>query len=144
VDAFLELKAWPDAAEALHTFKANGLRLAFLSNFTEKMLNAGIRNSGFEGLFEQVLSTDRVKTFKPSPRTYQMGVDTLRLHRSEIVFVAFAGWDAAGARSYGYPTFWVNRLQSPLEALEFTPDAMGANLGDLDRWLRRSRPATKS
>ena len=52
-----------------------GIRIAFLSNITQKMLEAGIHNSGLEGVFEHVLSTDRVKVYKPDPRAYQMGVD---------------------------------------------------------------------
>ena len=56
-------------------------------------------------MFEQVLSSDRAKTYKPDPRAYQLGVDALQVKREEILFVAFAGWDAAGAKLFGYPTF---------------------------------------
>ena len=69
-----------------------------------------VKNSGLENIFEPHLSTDRVSAYKPDPRAYQMGVDAFGLSRQEIAFVAFGGWDAAGARSYGYPTFWVNRM----------------------------------
>jgi 2-haloacid dehalogenase len=47
------------------------------------------------------------------------------------LFVAFAGWDAAGARSFGYPTFWVNRLGFPPEQLGVLPDATGPDLNAL-------------
>ncbi|WP_437652857.1 hypothetical protein [Sorangium sp. So ce1182] len=49
----------------------------------------------------------------------------------EIVFVPFAGWDAAGARWFGYPTFWVNRQGLPPEELGVRADAMGASLAEL-------------
>lgn len=49
----------------------------------------------------------------------------------QILFVAFAGWDAAGAKRFGYPTFWVNRLGLPPEELGASPDGTGANLMDL-------------
>ena len=64
-----------------------------------------------------------------------MGVDVLGLKPDEILFAAFAGWDAAGARSFGYPTFWVNRQKQPAEELGVTPDATGGNLVDLVRFL---------
>ena len=35
------------------------------------MLEAGIRNSQLEGMFDHVLSTDRVKAYKPDPRAYR-------------------------------------------------------------------------
>ena len=130
LDSYFQLKAWPDALPALQQLKEAGLRLGFLSNFSPEMLRANIKNSGLEGYFEQVLSTDRVRAFKPDPRAYQMGIDAFSLRPSEIVFAAFAGWDAAGARSFGYPTFWVNRQNSVEEELLAHPDAIGT-LADL-------------
>jgi 2-haloacid dehalogenase len=129
--AYLGLKAWPDVPPALQALKDAGIRLAFLSNATPKILDAGIKNSGLEGVFEHVLSTDKIKTYKPDPRAYQMAIDAFALKKEEILFVAFAGWDAAGAKSFGYTTFWVNRLNIPAERLGASPDAVGQNLNDL-------------
>jgi 2-haloacid dehalogenase len=129
--AHFELKTWPDAIEVLTKLKEEGLRLAFLSNFTPNMLNNCIGNCGLDDVFEQVLSTDSVHTYKPDARAYQMGLEALQLPREEILFVAFASWDAAGAKSFGFPTFWVNRLRLPPEELDVMPDATGSNLADL-------------
>ena len=136
MDAYLELKAWPDVAPALQTLKSNGIRLAFLSNATPKILDAGIKNSGLDVVFEHVLSTDKIKTYKPDPRAYQMAIDAFNLKREEILFVPFAGWDAAGAKSFGYTTFWVNRLNLPVEQLGVVPDAIGKNLTDLAKFMK--------
>ncbi len=135
MDAYLSIRCWPEAPAALRSLKNAGIRLAFLSNMTQKMLNAGIRNSGLEGVFEHVLSTDRVKVYKPDPRAYQMGVDALRLKRGEIIFVAFAGWDATGAKAFGYSTFWVNRQNQPAEEVGMGSDATSPTLGDLVRYV---------
>jgi 2-haloacid dehalogenase len=137
MDAYLAIRCWPEAPAALRSLKAKGIRLAFLSNMTRQMLEAGIRNSGLEGIFNDVLSTDRVAAFKPDPRAYQMGVDALGLRREEILFAAFAGWDAAGAKAFGYPTFWVNRQNQPAEELGFLPDSSGGTLDDLVQYLAR-------
>ena len=136
MSAYLELKAWPDAQPALEALKSAGIRLAFLSNATPKILNAGIKNSGLDGVFEHVISTDKIKTYKPDPRAYQMAIDTLGLKKEEILFVAFAGWDAAGAKSFGYTTFWVNRLNLPVEQLGVSPNAIGKNLNDLVSFVK--------
>ncbi len=90
-----------------------------------------MKNSGLEGFFEPHLSTDKVGAFKPDPRAYQMGLDAFKLGKEEIAFAAFAGWDAAGAKWFGYPTFWVNRLNVPVEELSAAPDGIGSGLGDL-------------
>lgn len=139
MNAYLELGAWPDVSPALKTLKENGLRLAFLSNMTEKLLEAGMKNAGLQNAFDEVLSTDRIRSYKPDPRAYRMGVEALRLAREEILFVAFAGWDAAGAKAFGYPTFWVNRLGLPQEELGLSPDASGRDLTDLVSYVGARR-----
>ena len=136
MEAYLELKLWPDALSALHALKEADIRLALLSNFTPRMLEAAVKSSGVEGVFEHLLSTDRVRTYKPDPLAYRLGTEAFKRKREEILFVAFAGWDAAGAKSFGYPTFWVNRLNVPAEELGIAPDAVGKNLDDLVRFMR--------
>lgn len=139
MQAYLNLNAWPDAPAALKSLRGAGIRLAFLSNATPKILDAGIKHSGFDGIFEHVLSTDKIRTYKPDPRAYQMAVDAFGLAKEEILFAAFAGWDAAGAKSFGYPTFWVNRLNLPQERLGVIPDATGKSLADLVGFVKTLR-----
>lgn len=135
MQAYLQLKAWPDVPAALKRLTDAGIRLAFLSNMTRKMLETNARNAGLDGLFEHVLSTDQVRSYKPDPKAYELGVKALGLKREEILFAAFAGWDAAGAKWYGYPTFWVNRLGGPPEELGVAADAAGPGLDDLARFV---------
>ena len=71
MQAYLELKSFPDALPALKSLRAAGIRLAFLSNLTSYMLDSAIKSSGLEGIFEPSLSTDRVRVYKPDPRTYR-------------------------------------------------------------------------
>lgn len=135
VQAYMKLEAWPDVRPTLSALKAAGLRLAFLSNMTAAMLHAGIENAELAGFFEHVLSTDARRTYKPDPLAYEMGVDAFKLKREEIVFVSFAGWDASGAKWFGYPTVWVNRLDAPAEDLGVVPDAVGRDLSVLTKFV---------
>lgn len=66
---------------------------------------------------------------------YQMGVDAFRLPREAIVFAASAAWDAAGAKAFGYPTFWLNRGGLPPEELGVGPDATGSSTADLVKFV---------
>ena len=136
MQSYLELKGWPDAAAALNGLKSMGPRMAFLSNFTVGMLDQAVKNSGLDGIFEDHLSTDRVKAFKPDPRAYAMATSSFGLRREEIAFAAFGGWDAVGAKWFGYPTFWVNRAHSASEELAAVPDGVGTNLQDLTTFVR--------
>jgi 2-haloacid dehalogenase len=135
MEAYLKLRCWPDVPAALGALKKAGIGIAFLSNLTDEMLDAGIKNSHLDGAFDHVLSTDRVKVYKPDPRAYQMGVDAFGLMPDQILFAAFAGWDASGAKSFGYRTFWVNRQNQPAEELGIAPDAIGGSLNDLVAFL---------
>jgi 2-haloacid dehalogenase len=134
--AYLELKAWPDVLPALQSLKDMGIRLAPLSNLTPAILDANIKGSGLTGIFDKVLSTDKIKTYKPDPRAYQMGTDAYKLRREEILFIPSAGWDAAGAKSFGYPTFWSNRQGLPAEKLDVTADAMGKTLTEMVDYVK--------
>ena len=137
MEAYLRLELWPDAAHALNAMADAGVRLAYVSNMTATMLEANTRNAGLDGLFDGMLSTDAVQAYKPDPRAYRMAESFLRLPREKIVFAAFGGWDAAGARSFGLDTYWVNRLDAPIEKLGVKPNAIGATLADLARYVTR-------
>jgi 2-haloacid dehalogenase len=131
VNGYLNMKAWPDVVPALSKLREDGIRLAFLSNFTSTMFDANLRSADLGAFFEYRLSTDAVQVFKPHPRTYQLGIDAFGISREEILFAAFAGWDACGAKLFGYPTFWINRQKQPLELLDAVPDGEGTGMQDL-------------
>jgi len=84
-----------------------------------------------------LLSTDANDTYKPDPRAYHLGNDRVHLAKQDIVFAAFGGWDAAGAKSFGYLTIWVNRFNQPVEELGLQPDHIVTDLqGVLDLVLK--------
>ena len=131
------LPVWPDVKAAISKIKAEGYKVVFLSNMTEKMLVNNLKKSGLESVFDGIYSTDSIRTFKPSTSAYQIALERLHLSREEILFVAFAGWDAAGAKWFGFPTFWVNRTDSSLEQLDNAPDGTGRDLQSLLKFLER-------
>lgn len=139
MERFLALDAWPDVIPALGRMKEAGLKLALLTNFSPRMIDASARHAGLDGLFDHRLSTDAVQVYKPDPRAYRMGVDAFGLKREQILFVAFAGWDAHGALAFGYPTFWANRAGLPAEELGLKPTAVGKGMAELATHLETLR-----
>jgi 2-haloacid dehalogenase len=131
LDAYLHLTLWPDTVRALQTLKRSGVRVIALSNFSPAMLRANAEYAHIGNLVDAFVSTDENRTYKPDPRAYQLGVDRLHLAKSAILFAASAGWDAAGAKSFGYPTFWVNRAHQPGEELGVAADATSPSLAGL-------------
>jgi 2-haloacid dehalogenase len=134
VEAYSRLSPWPDARAALVAWKRAGLRLAPLANFSPSMIENLLAHAGFAELFTTQISTDAARTFKPDPVAYALGESRLGLAREEIAFAAFGGWDAAGAKWFGFPTFWVNRLGVPAEQL-VEPDGTGPTLAELGNFI---------
>ena len=115
MEAYLALACFPEVAAALE--RLAGRPRAVLSNGAPKMLEAAVTGSGLTGHLEHVISVDRVKTYKPSPRVYALGPETLGIPAGELLFVSSNGWDVAGAKAFGYRVAWCNRTGAPEEEL---------------------------
>jgi 2-haloacid dehalogenase len=135
LDAYLHLTPWPDAADGLRRLRASGIRVITIANFSPWMLRLNAEHAGFVGLFDQLVSTAINRTYKPDPRAYQLGLDVLQLSKKQVVFAAFGGWDAAGAKTFGYPTVWVNRFNQPAEELSVRPDRTAEDLSGLVQFV---------
>ncbi len=131
LNAYLSLKPWPDSIEGLKRLKASGVKIITIANFSKMMLKSNADNAGIADLFDELLSTEVNDTYKPDPEAYALGVQRLGLKKKEIVFAAFGGWDAYGAKSFGYPTYWVNRLNLPTENLGIRADETSNNFQGL-------------
>jgi 2-haloacid dehalogenase len=128
LQAYLALKPWPDTISSLRKLKAAGVRIITIANFSPRMLRENADRAGITALFDDLLSTEVNRTYKPDPRAYELGMQRLGLQKREIVFAAFGGWDAYGAKNFGYPTYWVNRFNLPAERLGVEADRTSANL----------------
>lgn len=143
LDAYLHLTPWPDAVDALGRLKAASIRIITIANFSPRMLRSYAENAGLTGFFDALVSTDANRTYKPDPRAYRLGMDRLHLAKEDILFAAFGGWDAAGAKSSGYPTFWVNRFNQPIEELRIHPDQTSTDLDGLLNFVLSDSHADK-
>ncbi len=140
LDAYLTLDPWPDTADALKKLKAAGVRIITIANFSPLMLRSNADHAGITGLFDELLSTEVNHSYKPEPRAYALGMERLALQKDEIAFAAFGGWDAFGAKSFGYPTYWVNRFDLPAEKLGLPPDGTSNDIAGLLRFVLGDAP----
>jgi 2-haloacid dehalogenase len=135
LDAYLHLATFPEVRETLATLSR--LQLAILSNGSPAMLDPVVANAGLGGVFKAVISVDGLKRYKPAPAVYQLAFDRLGLPKEAIGFVSSNCWDACGARSYGFTTFWINRSGAPIDELGAAPDHIIQNLTELPAFLAR-------
>lgn len=129
VDEYRRLALFPEAAAALEKLAAR-CPLAILSNGHPDMLDAVVDHHGLRERFRGgVLSVHAAKIFKPSPSVYAIAEERLGVPRTMMGFVSSNGWDAAGAKAFGFRVFWVNRAGMPVERLGVRPDCVVKDLG---------------
>jgi 2-haloacid dehalogenase len=124
---YLKLATFPDVADGLMRKPAG--RRGILSNGSPDMLEPLVRHSGLK--FDAVLSVDAAKVFKPAPAAYQIAVERFAVPKERIGFVTSNFWDAAGAKSFGFTVYWINRGGVAAERLGFQPDRVLKTLAAL-------------
>jgi 2-haloacid dehalogenase len=128
--AWLDVSPYPEVPAALERL-GSARRLAILSNGNPDMLEAGLAAAGLRDRFAAVLSVDEVGAYKPFPAVYELATKAFGLPAERILFVSSNGWDAFGARSFGFPVAWINRAGGPLERLGTPPNLVVPDLAAL-------------
>ena len=134
LDAYLALAPFPDAEDALAALAPRPRWI--LSNGTIAMLTPLVASSPLARHIDGVLTVDAAGIYKPSPRVYQLAVDQFKLAPAEIAFVSSNGWDATGAKAFGFTTFWINRYGLPVERHGPEPDYIVGSLAQVVALLR--------
>ena len=129
LDGYRDLAPFAGAREALAALAPYPRWI--LSNGTRAMLEPLVQSTGLDRVLEGIMTVDDVGIYKPSPRVYQLAVDRLGLRPDRIAFVSSNGWDAAGAKAFGFRTFWINRDGVPTERHAAPPDYAIGSLSDL-------------
>ena len=135
LDAYTKLSPFPEAPDALALLAP--LPRVILSNGTLGMLRPLVDDSPLAAHIDAILSVDAAGIFKPAPAVYQLAVDHLHLPRDEIGFVSSNGWDAAGAKAFGFTTFWINRHGLPVERHAPEPDYVVGSLANIPAMFGR-------
>lgn len=126
LDAYRALAPFPDAIEALSLLAPRPR--VILSNGTLDMLAPLVASSSLAPHIDEIFSVDAADIYKPAPAVYQIAVDRLGLAAADIAFVSSNGWDAAGAKVFGFTTFWINRYGLPVERHAPEPDYIVGSL----------------
>ena len=108
------MPAHPDVEEGLTTLRDNGFRLITLTNSPHRPgAQTPLDNAGLAGFFEQQLSVDACRAFKPSPSVYRYACETLDVAPGDCMMVAAHVWDLLGAHSVGFSTALITRPGNP-------------------------------
>jgi 2-haloacid dehalogenase len=137
MELYFNLEPFAEVSSVLTSLRDAGFRTAILSNGSPEMLEALVKRSRLEHLFDAVLSADAVRAFKTHPKVYQYALDALGLPASAIAFQSSNAWDAHGASDFGMRVVWCNRYGQRRERLPGAPDFEIKTLAELPGLLAK-------
>ena len=109
--AWQVMRPWPDAT----VLRTLDVPCAFLTNCSARLAAVAVERSGLRPAF--ALSAEQAGWYKPRPEAYRAAVERLRITPSDVLFVAGAGYDAAGADAAGLRASLVARRPPDREVL---------------------------
>lgn len=103
------LPTFPDVEANLMKLKVSDYRLFAFSNGKENDVRELLQNTGILHFFEDVVSVDDVKTFKPNPAVYEHFLLKSKSSKSNSWLISSNPFDVIGAISAGMRSVWVKR-----------------------------------
>src|SRR2546430_1024732 len=73
---YAERRPWPDAAATVAALAASGVRLAVVTNCSERLGRIAAARLGTP--FDAVITAERAGFYKPDPAPYRIALDALR------------------------------------------------------------------
>jgi 2-haloacid dehalogenase len=123
-----KLRPYPEVPQSLRRLRDAGLRLAILTNTTEQAAEAQLTYAGLRDHFEEVISADEIRCFKPAPQVYHLAARRLGVEPGQVRLVAAQDWDVTGALRAGSAAAFVARPGQIMNPYSPQPDLRGADL----------------
>jgi 2-haloacid dehalogenase len=128
LEGILTLPPHPDVVESLERLRAAGFRLVTLTNSSPAAVKAQLQNARLAEYFEESISVDSVRRFKPDLQVYRSAAEHLRAKPSELRLIAAHAWDVFGAMQAGWHAAFVARQGIPLFPLAQKPDIVAPDM----------------
>jgi 2-haloacid dehalogenase len=128
LQGMLSLPPHPEVPESLKQLKAAGFRMITLTNSSLTAVKAQLQNAGLTTYFEESISVETVRRFKPDLQVYRSAAAHLGVQSTDLLLVAAHAWDVFGAMKAGWRAAFIARNGIPLFPLGPKPDIVGADL----------------
>jgi len=109
MDGYKVLPPHLDVKEGLSKLKAAGFRMFAFSNGRADDVQGLLKNAGIEDCFEDIVSADTIKSYKPNPGVYAHFLRQSRSTGSAAWLISSNPFDVIGAISAGMRGAWVKR-----------------------------------
>ncbi len=139
MDAYRQLPAFPEVPESLSDLASAGHRLYAFSNGPPGDLDALLGHAGLDHCFEDIVSVDEIRSFKPDPRVYRHFLKRAGATAGDSWLISGNPFDLLGAANCDFHTAWVKRDPAALfDPWGTTPDITLRHLGELRAGLEKS------
>jgi pyrophosphatase PpaX len=98
------VRAYPGAVEAVRAAKRQGSRLGIVTSKNRHGLERGLSLCGFDGLFDELVTSDDLEASKPSPEPVLVVLERLGAQPAHALFVGDSPHDIAAGRDAGTET----------------------------------------
>jgi 2-haloacid dehalogenase len=120
-----------DVPSCLSELKDNDYTIVALTNAPEKLVFERMERTGLVSYFEEVVSSETVKKYKPDKSVYHWAARKLNSEPDEMLMITAHGWDIAGAANAGMKTAFLKRHRELLYSLSPEPDLSANRLSEL-------------
>lgn len=120
---YAKLPAFPEVAEALARFARAGVSCVAFSNGTRDAVDGLLGQAGLREHFDDIISVDEIKRFKPDPAVYAHLRDRTESEAQDTWLISSNPFDVIGARHAGLHAAWIRRsAEAPFDAWGGEPD----------------------
>lgn len=129
IEEYQSLNLFPDVITGIEALKERGHPLVAFSNGVEATVRALLDRAGALPHFQDVISVDDLKTFKPDPEVYRYLTRRLGTEPSETWLVSSNPFDVIGGKAVGLKTVWIQRNpETQFDPWGIEPDLVVPNL----------------
>ena len=130
-----ELPAHKDVPEGLKMLTKAGYSLVALTNSTRSVLDEQLRYADIIHYFEQGLSVDDQRRYKPQLDVYHTAARQAGAEPASAILIAAHGWDIAGALHAGLSAGFIARKGQTLYPLAPSPTYQGKTLPEVAKQI---------
>ncbi len=131
LDLYQKLSVFPEVKDTLKNLKEKKYKLAILSNGTPSLINKLVSSNNLRNIFDDLLSVEDVKTYKPHPNVYNLVIKKYQIEKYEAAYLSANTWDVSAAGNFGYNAVWINRNNDIFDNLDYKPRNEIKNLKEL-------------
>ena len=98
-------------------------------------MQRGAKAAGIAEYFDELLSIDVLKCYKPTPTVYRLVTERFNCSPSDVTFFSSNNWDVSGAGAFSFKTVWVNRAGVSWDNLPGKPDHIVKSISEASKLI---------